>query len=192
MKDTLKNILGLGILAIGGYAVYMYFKNKNTTSTSNTNTTTTPTPTPTPEVEKRTIFWNFSTIGVNNFPSLVNFKIQQNGKNILDTTTPIQDNTHYISQIQDWDKLQVNVGDTITVMVYVLRSGSNGNTTGSVFVASTNGNTGYIKDIGANPQLTNQVVIANQSVGDMDKTSQPITFKVQSGLNYVVYCDYIQ
>ena len=191
MKDTLKNILTLGVLAIGGYALYAYFKNKSTIANSTNTTNPTPTPT-TAEVEKRTIFWNFSTIGADTYPSLVNFKIQQNGKNIIDTTTPIGDNIHYIAQIQDWDKLQVNVGDTITVMVYVLKQGSNGNTSGNVFVGSTTGDTGYVKSIGATPQLTNQVVIAEQRVGDMDVISQPITFKVQSGINYVVYCDYFQ
>jgi len=191
MKDTLKNILTLGVLAIGGYALYAYLKNKSTIAncTNTTNPTSTPT---TPEVEKRTIFWNFSTIGADTYPTLVNFKIQQNGNNVIDTTTPITDNIHYIAQIQDWDKLQVNVGDTITIMVYVLKSGSNGNTSGNVFVGSTTGDTGYVKSIGATPQLTNQVVIAEQRVGDMDVNSQPITFKVQSGINYVVYCDYFQ
>lgn len=165
----------------------------------------TPTPTPTPtaapncavDIEYATVvspqklYWNFATIGVNNYPTVMRFRIQKNGTDYINTTTAIQDNIQYIEQLQNWrGNTSVTPGDAIIFTVTTESSGSEGNTIGSMATYTTTGTSGYVGVIGT-PLAPNVVTLNSQSV-DPDGGAVTYSFTVTSGVNYALNCTYFQ
>jgi hypothetical protein len=176
------------------------------TATNIPNSTSTPTPTPTPttapncvvDIEYATVastqklYWNFATIGVNNYPTVMRFRIQKNGSDYINTTGSTQNSTQYIEPLQNWmGNTSVSPGDAIIFTVTTVTSGSSGSTIGNMGTYTTTGTSGYMPNVSGTPVAPNAITLNSQSV-DPDGGAVTYSFTVTSGVNYALNCTYFQ
>ncbi|KFF10886.1 hypothetical protein IW15_17060 [Chryseobacterium soli] len=138
--------------------------------------------------EIRTIFYNHAKRPESyNSNTVVDFLIKKNGQVVVDTKDV---NTEYNNPIEQWKSFEARVGDRIEFSTDLIKSGSQGKTTGNMFTYSTTGTTGTVNT--PNPSAIDALSLNSQDIGPNTNVKRIFAFIVDSKVNYALGTDYIQ
>lgn len=139
--------------------------------------------------ELRTIFYNHAKnlSGGDDLGTEVDFLIKKNGERVVFSNSP---NTDYDGPIDRWRSFEAKVGDRIEFSTDLLKSGSYGKTTGSMFTCSTTGVNGTVN--GVNPTALDFKSLNSQDIGSNSITKRIFAFEVESKVNYALGTDFFQ
>lgn len=139
--------------------------------------------------ETRIIFYNHAkrTLNGDSFNTLVNFVIRKNGEIVVDSRDA---NTQYDSPIDKWKSFEAKVGDRIEFLTDLIKSATDGKTTGDMFTFSTTGTSGTVN--GTNPTASGLQLLNSQAIGPNNGTKRIFAFVVAPKVNYALGTDFFQ